>query len=73
MVKNLEELRSELRPLLLREPEVCNLLGISRTALRGLMAQGKIVPVHLGRSIRFILADAEALVERLRAEAADGS
>ena len=70
-IQNTEERRSEIRRLLLREPEACNLLGISRTALRGLMAQGAIVPVHIGRSIRFPVSDVEALVERLRAEAAE--
>lgn len=69
MIHSLEEGRSEIRRLLLREPEACNLLGISRTALRSLMAQGAIVPVHIGRSIRFPVADVEALVERLRIEA----
>ncbi len=71
ILKNLEDRRSEFRRLLLREPEACNLLGISRTALRGLMAQGAIIPVHIGRSIRFPMADVEALVERLRIEAAE--
>ena len=72
MNKYMEERKSELRPLLLREPETCNLLGISRSALRGLIARGAIVPVHIGRSIRFLVSDVEALVDRLRAEASDG-
>jgi hypothetical protein len=34
-----QEARAGVKRLLLREPEACQILGISRTALRSLMAQ----------------------------------
>ena len=56
-----------LRPLLVSVAQTLNLLGIGRTSLYELMASGEVVPVRIGRSVRFVLKDLEAFVERLRA------
>lgn len=51
--------------LLLTERQTYERLSVGRSTLRKLMAQGFIVPLHIGRSIRFKAADLPALVDRL--------
>lgn len=55
--------------LLLREPDVCTVLNLSRSTIRKLMMDGRLPYCHVGRSIRFHARDVEAFAEELRAEA----
>lgn len=57
--------------LLLNEKEVGEITGLSRSTLRKLWAEGTLgVPLKIGRSIRWPMAEIEAFVARLREEAA---
>jgi excisionase family DNA binding protein len=58
-----------MQQLLFTEAQVCEAYQLSRSTIRRKMAEGEIVPVHIGRSIRFLAADIEAFVARLREEA----
>ena len=55
--------------LLYTEAQVCEAYQLSRSTIRRMIAEGVIVPVHIGRSVRFLKADMEAFVARLREEA----
>ena len=55
-----------MQQLLYTEAQVCEAYQLSRSTIRRMMAEGAIVPVRIGRSIRFIAADVEAYVARLR-------
>jgi excisionase family DNA binding protein len=61
-----------MQQLLFTEAQVCEVYQLSRSTIRRKMAEGAIVPVHIGRSIRFLAADIEAFVARLREEAKAG-
>lgn len=62
-----------MQQLLYTETQVCEAFQLSRSTLRRKMAEGVIVPVRIGRSIRFLAADMEAFVARLREEAQAGA
>lgn len=55
-------------PLLLTEKEVGEALSVSRSALRKLWREGRLVPLKLGRSIRYPAGDVRAFVEGLITE-----
>ena len=57
------------RQLLLTERQVCAAYQLSRSTVRRKVAEGAIVPIHIGRCIRFSVTDVEAFVARLREEA----
>ena len=57
-----------MEPLLLTEGDVGNLLSVSRSTVRKLMADERLRYCHVGRSLRFHRADVEALAEALRRE-----
>jgi len=50
---------------LLRIPEVARALGISRSAVYVLLAEGKLQPVRIGRSVRVPADEIDAFVDRL--------
>lgn len=54
--------------LLVNEPEACDLLHVSRSALRVIVAQGLIKPLHVGKSLRFSYEDIADFVAKLAAE-----
>ena len=58
--------------MLYTESQLCEAYQLSRSTIRRKMAEGEIVPVRIGRSIRFVAADVEAFVARLREEAQEG-
>lgn len=49
--------------LLLRVPEVCELLAVGRSTVYLLMARGELDAVHIGRSVRITTESAVAYVE----------
>ncbi len=53
------------RPLLLRVPEAASLLGIGRSKLYELIAQGEIKTVRIGRSVRVPTQSLYSYAERL--------
>lgn len=55
-----------MEPLLLTEGDVGELLNVSRSTVRKLMAADKLKYCHVGRSLRFHRADVEATAEGLR-------
>ena len=54
--------------LLLRESEVCHRLGLGRSTIRRLMAEGALRPLKIGRSLRFPTAEVERYVAELQAQ-----
>ena len=58
-----------MQKLLLTERETGEVTGLSRSTLRKFWAQGRLVPLKIGRSIRYPVTDVEAFVARLRKEA----
>ena len=58
----------ELRPLLLTVPQAARMLAISRSAVYRLTWSGELTPIHIGRSVRFTVAE----LERFTAECAAG-
>lgn len=58
--------------LLLEQPEALATLGIGKTLLGNLEAQGAIVPVRLGRRKLYPAQGLRAYIDRLAAEAAEG-
>ncbi|PZC45181.1 MAG: Helix-turn-helix domain-containing protein [Chloroflexi bacterium] len=50
------------------EKEVGEALSVSRSALRKLWREGRLVPLKLGRSIRYPAGDVRAFVEGLITE-----
>lgn len=62
----------ETRPLLLRIDQAAEALTVSRSTLERLVRRGQVVPVHIGKSIRFRPEMLEAfIIERERDEAVD--
>ena len=59
-----------MEPLLLTEGDVGNLLSVSRSTVRKLMADERLRFCHVGRSLRFHREDVEATAEALRRECA---
>ena len=57
--------------LLLRVDEVADRLGLGRTLVYGMVLEGKIESVKIGRARRVPVAAVEAYVKRLREDAAD--
>ena len=57
-----------MEPLLLTEGDVGTVLHVSRSTVRKLMTAGRLKYSHLGRSLRFLREDVEALAETLRRE-----
>ena len=55
-------------PLLLTESQAGESLGLSRSTLRRLWRQGKLVPLKIGKSIRYTQTDVDAFVQQLVAE-----
>lgn len=53
-------------PLLLRVPEVCELLALGRSTVYVLMTAGDLETVHIGRSVRVTAESAHSFVERNR-------
>lgn len=51
-----------LRPLLVDAKQAAQLLGIGRTTLYELIKAGAVVPVHIGRCVRFSVAELERFV-----------
>jgi excisionase family DNA binding protein len=49
-----------------RIAEVADILGLSKGTVRGLIAQGQIRSVKVGRSVLILAGDLDAYVERLR-------
>lgn len=61
---------TSLRPLLLKVPEACKVLGISRSQLYIEKAEGRITFVEIGpRQVRIPYAECERWVERKLADA----
>lgn len=58
----------ELPPLLLTVPQAARMLAISRSAVYRLTWSGELTPIHIGRSVRFTVAE----LERFTAECAAG-
>ncbi len=54
---------------LLDEAEMMRRLSISRSTLRRLMKAEAIVPVHIGKSVRFTAAELRRFVDHLEAVA----
>ena len=62
-----EEQTPGMRPLLVSVTQALQLLGIGRTTLYELIADGRVAPVKIGRSVRFVVDELEDFVETLRA------
>lgn len=62
-----EDQTAGLRPLLVSVTQALRLLGIGRTTLYELIADGRVAPVKIGRSVRFVVDELEDFVETLRA------
>lgn len=58
----------QLPPLLLTVPQAARMLAISRSAVYRLTWGGELRPVHIGRSVRFTVAE----LERFTAERVAG-
>lgn len=56
-------------PLLHDIPDVSRMTGLSRATLYRLIAEGRLQPVKIGRSVRIPADELHAFVERLKAEA----
>jgi len=50
-------------------PDVSRMTGLSRATLYRLIAEGRLQPVKIGRSVRIPADELHAFVERLKAEA----
>lgn len=59
----MDESTTTTQPLLLRVPEVCELLAVGRSTVYLLMARGELDAVHIGRSVRITTESAVAYVE----------
>lgn len=54
-----------MRPILVSAKEAARLLGIGRTTLYELMADGSITPVRIRRCVRFTLGELERFVDSI--------
>lgn len=50
------------RPLLVNVNEAARMLAIGRTAVYRLVWNGDLTPIHIGKSVRFSVAQLEAFV-----------
>ena len=50
------------RQLLVNIPQACKMLCLSRTTLYELMWRGELTAIHIGRSVRFAVAQLESFV-----------
>ena len=57
-----------MKDLLLTERETEKTLKMSRSSIVRLVAQGKLRPLKIGRSLRFIAEDVASYVETLKEE-----
>ena len=57
------------RPLLVTVSEAADILGLGRTTIYELVNRGELQPVHIGRALRFPVAELERFVAALRAGA----
>lgn len=57
---------SVLEPLVVRIPDACRLLGVGRSKLYELIADGKIEAVKIGANRLILLASVKAFVEACR-------
>ena len=55
--------------ILMTEAMLCEVLDISRSTARRLRIEGRLVPVHIGRSIRYRPADVDRFVAELETDA----
>ena len=53
--------------LLLTERQVCERLQLGRSTIRKLWSDGELVPLHVGRAVRWPASAVEEYVERLKA------
>ena len=58
-------LEGSVAPELLTPEEVCERLKVGKTTLRGLVREGKLKAVNVGRLVRFRPADLRAFIENL--------
>jgi len=54
------------RPLLVNVKQAAELLGIGRSMIYNLIDQGEIIPIHIGRCVRFRTQDLDDYVTKLR-------
>lgn len=55
------------RPLLVNVTEAARMLAIGRTAVYRLVWNGELTPIHIGKSVRFSVAQLEAFVRECEA------
>jgi excisionase family DNA binding protein len=60
---------SELVPRVVNAQTAGRLLGVSRTTLWELSRRGELPCLHIGRSVRWAVADIDAFIARMRSEA----
>jgi len=53
---------------LLKLPDVCQRLALSRTAIYRLIKRGQLHPLHFGGAVRFAASDLDQLIETLKGE-----
>ncbi|WP_083656017.1 helix-turn-helix domain-containing protein [Mongoliimonas terrestris] len=58
-------------PFAYRVNAACRVLGIGRTKLYGLINEGRIRPIKIGRRVLIPRSELEALVKRLEEERAE--
>ena len=54
--------------LLLKIPDVCDLLALGRSTVYLLIADGELDAVHIGRSVRITAESTRAFVERRKSQ-----
>lgn len=54
-------------PLLVTVNEAADILGLGRTTIYERVNRGELQPVHIGRALRFPVAELERFVDALRA------
>lgn len=59
--------------LLLTYTQAAKRLNISRTTVYQLIAEGKLMPVHIGRSARITVAELDRFVANLDSESANAT
>jgi excisionase family DNA binding protein len=57
-----------LAPLLISVEQAMALLSVGRSTMYRLIADGEVSPIHIGRSVRFVVRELEAFVEARQAE-----
>ena len=54
----------ELRPMLVPAAEAARLLSVGRTTLYEVVKRGELTPIHIGRCVRFSVAELAEFVDR---------